>query len=180
MSDQIPFPFLPGIILVLGGTRSGKSSFAQNLAKISGRQKVYLATGYSLDDEMANRIALHQVHRGPDWQLVEERLDLPTIISQMANKEHCIVVDCLTFWLTNLVMAGKNVIESCQLLLDYLLVLSAEFSVILVSNEVGQGIVPETKMARDFRDHAGQLNQDIAAIANHVWFLTAGLPQKLK
>ena len=176
--------FQPGVSLILGGARSGKSSFAECLAKRSGRQKIYLATSqvWENDHEMEQRVALHKERRGEDWKLVEQPLDLAGCLPELANAQNCILVDCLTLWLTNLMMAEKDVAQECRQLVDCLAALPADTSVLLVSNEVGQGIVPMEKMARDFRDHAGRLHQDVAAdgVAAHVYFVTAGLPQKLK
>ena len=172
--------FRPGVSLILGGARSGKSVFAERLAAESGRQKIYLATSEAWDSEMESRIAQHQRRRGDDWQLVEEPLELATRLPELADSATCILVDCLTLWLTNLMMAETDVAEESDRFVDRLAGLSSDCSVLLVSNEVGQGIVPVDKMARAFRDHAGRLHQDVASIATNVWFVTAGLPQKLK
>ncbi len=179
-------PFSPdgfehsGVGLVLGGARSGKSAFAERLCDESGRRKVYLATSQAFDEEMEERIALHQARRGSDWQLVEEPLALADAVAKSASAETIILVDCLTLWLTNLMMAEKDVAAECAALVQSFSDFADNSSVIFVSNEVGQGIVPMEKMARDFRDYAGRLHQDIAAVADHVWFVTAGLPQQLK
>jgi adenosylcobinamide kinase/adenosylcobinamide-phosphate guanylyltransferase len=174
--------FRPGVSLVLGGARSGKSVFAERLAAESGRRKIYLATcqAFDGDDEMEDRIAQHQVRRGAEWQLVEEPTELATRLPELAGSETCILVDCLTLWLTNLMMAERDIAEETRQLVDCVAALPQDCSVLFVSNEVGQGIVPMEKMARDFRDYAGRLHQDIAGAAAHVWFVTAGLPQKLK
>lgn len=169
-----------GVSLILGGARSGKSSFAERLADESGRSKIYLATSQAWDGEMQQRIAIHQSRRGPEWQLEEEPIALLERIKLLAGRENVILVDCLTLWLTNLMMAERDVGEASADLVQGLSGLSADYSVLLVSNEVGQGIVPVDKMARDFRDHAGRLHQDIAAIAKNVWFVTAGLPHQIK
>ena len=173
-------PFSPGVSLILGGARSGKSSFAEKLADECGRSKIYLATSQAWDGEMDQRISIHQSRRGAEWQLIEEPVDLLEKIAPLADHSNVILVDCLTLWLTNLMMAERDVSEDCRELVRGLARMSADCGVLLVSNEVGQGIVPMEKMARDFRDHAGRLHQDIAAIAQNVWFVTAGLPQKLK
>lgn len=176
--------FVPGVSLVLGGARSGKSAFAEDLAQQSGRQKIYLATCqvFENDNEMEQRVALHKERRGDDWQLVEEPLELAALLPELAGPNNCILVDCLTLWLTNLMMAEKNVEQEAIKLIESLAGLGDDVSVLLVSNEVGQGIVPMEKMARDFRDYAGRLHQQVAAdgLAANVWFVTAGLPQKLK
>ena len=172
--------FSPGVTLILGGARSGKSRFAEELADASERQKTYLATSEAYDDEMEERIAIHQKRRGDDWSLLEEPLDVAHRLTGHANHNTCILVDCLTLWLTNLMMAKRDVAYESHYLVGALGSLPENASVLLVSNEVGQGIVPIEKMAREFRDHAGRLHQDIAAVADHVWFVTAGIPQKLK
>jgi adenosylcobinamide kinase/adenosylcobinamide-phosphate guanylyltransferase len=170
----------PGSALVLGGARSGKSSFAEGLAQKSGRRKIYLATSEVLDAEMRERVDYHRARRGAEWKLVEEPLDLASILTEHASEETCILVDCLTLWLTNLMMAEREIEVEVEALSAALTELPAKASIIFVSNEVGQGIVPMEKMARDFRDHAGRLHQRLAAELPHVWFITAGLPQKLK
>lgn len=172
--------FEPGASLILGGARSGKSSFAERLADKSGRVKIYLATSEAFDSEMETRIALHRERRGPEWQLIEEPLALCETIEKAATHQTCILVDCLTLWLSNLMMARMDVPQECTRLSQTVAGLPRESSVLFVSNEVGQGIVPMEKMARDFRDHAGRLHQDLAAVCRNVWFVTAGIPQKLK
>ena len=172
--------FSPGVSLILGGARSGKSSFAEALAEESGRRKVYFATSQAFDREMEERIALHQSRRGEEWELHEEPIAIAPALKGIADESCCILVDCLTLWLTNLMMAEKSIPEETGNLIGVLSGLRDDCSVLLVSNEVGQGIVPMDKMARDFRDYAGRLHQDIAKIADNVWFVTAGLPQKLK
>lgn len=169
-----------GIAFILGGARSGKSRFAETVCQRSGLAKTYLATSQALDGEMEDRIALHRARRGEDWALVEEPLALSAALRQAAKPGRVILVDCLTLWLTNLMMDGRNVQAECRDLISGLDALSPDAFTLFVSNEVGQGIVPMEKMARDFRDHAGRLHQGLAARADHVWFVTAGLPQKLK
>ncbi len=169
----------PGTLtLVLGGARSGKSAFAEQLARDSGLKRIYLATSQAFDDEMRARIDKHIKDRGDAWETVEEPTRIGDILSRKAACDSIILVDCLTLWISNLMMAEQSIEEAVSELLDTLS--SLKGPVILVSNEVGQGIVPDNKMARDFRDHAGRLHQQIAAIADHVYFVTAGLPQKLK
>ncbi|MFD0917731.1 bifunctional adenosylcobinamide kinase/adenosylcobinamide-phosphate guanylyltransferase [Pseudahrensia aquimaris] len=172
--------FHAGVSLILGGARSGKSAFAESLADASGRRKIYLATSQAFDGEMEKRIDLHKQRRGPEWHLLEEPLALGQAVADHAADDACILVDCLTLWLTNLMMAERDVAAACAALVEGFADLPEGASVLFVSNEVGQGIVPMEKMARDFRDHAGRLHQDIASACDHVWFVTAGLPQKLK
>jgi adenosylcobinamide kinase/adenosylcobinamide-phosphate guanylyltransferase len=169
----------PGrIILVLGGARSGKSAFAEELIDRSGLSKIYLATGQVFDDEMKRRVGIHKGRRGPEWDLAEEPLDLCGALSRIASDKRAVLVDCLTLWVTNLMMAERvqpNEADALALALK-----TMPGTIVLVSNEVGQGIVPDNAMARAFRDHAGLLHQKVAAMADEVYFVTAGLPQKLK
>jgi len=166
--------------LVLGGARSGKSGFAEREVTATRRSKLYLATSEIWDDEMEQRVDLHRQQRGDGWDLVEEPLDIGSVLTKHADRRTSILVDCLTLWLTNLMMAEKDVATASADLVGTLSALPNDAHVVLVSNEVGQGIVPIEKMSRDFRDYAGRLHQDIAAAADDVWFVTAGLPQKLK
>jgi len=170
---------LPGkITFVLGGARSGKSSYAEKLVEASGLQPVYLATGRAFDGEMESRIAVHRDRRGTQWQTVEEPLDLKSALLQHAQSTRFVLVDCLTLWVTNLMMAERDIAAESH---DLVAVLSALGGpVVFVSNEVGLGIVPENRMAREFRDHAGFLHQAIAAAADEVYFMAAGLPLKMK
>ena len=166
------------IILVLGGARSGKSVFAETLVDQSGLLKCYLATAQVYDDEMRSRVDEHKLRRGPEWELAEEPLELCGALAQVASKDMAVLVDCLTLWVTNLMMAGRDQALEADALASSLRTLPG--TIVLVSNEVGQGIVPENAMARAFRDHAGLLHQKVAAVADEVYFVTAGLPQKLK
>ena len=170
----------PGTHLVLGGARSGKSAFAERMAEGSGRTPLYLATAQAFDGEMEARIGTHRARRGPDWRSAEEPLELATTLAKAADGGTCVLVDCLTLWITNLMMAERAVDEDGESLCRSLRDLDRDASVLFVSNEVGQGIVPDNAMARAFRDHAGRLHQTMAASVDHVWFVTAGLPQKLK
>lgn len=166
------------IILVLGGARSGKSAFAEELVDRSGLAKAYLATGQVFDDEMKRRVDIHKTRRGPEWELVEEPLDLCGTLSRISSEKKAVLVDCLTLWVTNLMMAERNQAGEAEILVSALKTLPG--TIVLVSNEVGQGIVPDNAMARAFRDHAGLLHQKVAATADEVYFVTAGLPQTLK
>ncbi|WP_422343094.1 bifunctional adenosylcobinamide kinase/adenosylcobinamide-phosphate guanylyltransferase [Parasphingorhabdus sp.] len=166
------------IALVLGGTRSGKSSFAQNMAEESGNRLVYIATAEALDDEMSDRIAHHKQDRGSRWTTVEEPLDIAAVITAHSNQETTLLIDCLTIWLSNVMLAGQDVATAVDGLAQALS--RASGSMILVSNEVGSGIVPESPLGRQFRDEAGWMNQRIAAAADDVALVTAGLPLWLK
>lgn len=167
-----------GISLVLGGARSGKSAFAEKLVKGSGLKPVYVATGRALDEEMSERIAIHQDRRGKEWETVEEPLALADALRQSAVSGRAVLVDCLTLWVTNLMMAEADVMRECEELIATLPELTAP--VLFVSNEVGLGIVPENAMAREFRDLAGSVNQRMAIAAEKAWFVAAGLPLELK
>jgi adenosylcobinamide kinase / adenosylcobinamide-phosphate guanylyltransferase len=166
------------LILVLGGARSGKSRHAEQLALASGRAPVYVATAQVLDDEMARRIAAHRARRGPAWRTVEEPLDLVGTLQRECARERIVLVDCLTLWLSNLMVAARAVEAESARLLEALPGLAGP--VVLVSNEVGQGIVPDNVMARQFIDHTGFRHQGIALQADAVVFMTAGLPHRLK
>jgi len=164
--------------LVLGGARSGKSRFAEQLAADSGLERHYVATGRAFDDEMVARIAQHKTDRGEGWTTHEEPLDLVGTLARIDGAGRVALVDCLTLWLTNLMMAERDIAAESVRLMATLPGLTAR--VIFVSNEVGLGIVPENRMAREFRDHAGRLHQNIAASVADVYFIAAGLPLKLK
>ncbi|MEP2102016.1 MAG: bifunctional adenosylcobinamide kinase/adenosylcobinamide-phosphate guanylyltransferase [Parasphingorhabdus sp.] len=166
------------ITLILGGTRSGKSSFAQKMAEESGRQLIYIATAEAFDEEMTDRIARHQQDRGPVWQTVEEPLDLAAAITAHSSQQTTVLVDCLTIWLSNIMLADQDITAALDALGQALS--NASGPVILVSNEVGSGIVPETPLGRQFRDEAGWMNQRMAAVAGDVALITAGLPLWLK
>ena len=167
-----------GTTLVLGGARSGKSAFAEKLVLESGLRPIYLATSQIWDDEMRDRVDAHIARRGDDWKCVEAPLDLESALCDSDQLGNAILVDCLTLWVTNLMMAEADISSQFSCLLIQLEKLKAP--VVLVSNEVGLGIVPDNKMAREFRDHAGKLHQDIAAIADEVYFIAAGLSLQMK
>jgi adenosylcobinamide kinase/adenosylcobinamide-phosphate guanylyltransferase len=168
----------PSLTLVLGGARSGKSAFAQARAEATRGACVYLATARAGDAEMAARIAAHRRQRGPRWRTVEEPLALAAALRREAGADRIVLVDCLTLWLSNLLAAGADMAVER----DGLVAACGELPgpVILVSNEVGQGIVPDNALARRFIDEAGWLHQQLARVAGEVFFLTAGLPQRLK
>lgn len=164
---------------ILGGARSGKSAFAQQRATASGLKVIYLATAQAGDAEMVERIALHRADRPSDWGLVEEPLALAAALRAHATPGHCLLVDCLTLWLSNLLAAGDARLSSeAGALLETLPTLPG--CILLVSNEVGQGIVPANSLARRFRDEAGRLHQAVAARCDRATFIIAGLPLTLK
>lgn len=167
---------LPEVTLVLGGARSGKSRHAESLVRAHPGPWTYLATAEALDGEMRDRIARHQEDRGEGWRTVEAPLDLPGALA--AAPTGPVLVDCLTLWLSNLMLADQAVGVETGRLLDALA--ARPGPVVLVSNEVGWGIVPDNALARAFRDAAGRLNQAVAAAAGRVVLVAAGLPLTLK
>ncbi|ESZ89004.1 MAG: adenosylcobinamide kinase [Blastomonas sp. CACIA14H2] len=166
------------LTFILGGARSGKSARAQALAESQPGELVYLATAQAFDDEMADRIARHRQDRGPRWRTVECPIDLPEAITREAAPGRVLLVDCLTLWTSNVLLNELDFPPVSKQLMDALL--AARSPIILVSNEVGMGIVPDNALARRFRDMAGRLNQDIAAIADRAEIMFAGLTVPLK
>ena len=169
---------LARVTLVLGGARSGKSRYAETLIEAASPSALYLATAEARDAEMAERIRLHRARRDARWATVEEPRALRERLAREARADRPILVDCLTLWLSNLLEAGRDVAAESAALVATLPLLAGP--AVLVANEVGLGIVPETPLARAFRDHAGRLNQTIAAHADRVVFIAAGLPLMLK
>jgi adenosylcobinamide kinase/adenosylcobinamide-phosphate guanylyltransferase len=170
--------FLPPVTLILGGARSGKSAHAEALVERSGLRWVYVATAQPLDVEMSARIEHHRRRRGAAWRTLEEPLALPELLAAEADPGSALLVDCLTLWLTNLMVAGRDVEAACEALEGALAAIGGP--VVLVSNEVGQGVVPIDAMSRAFVDHAGRLHQRLAALADRVQLVTAGLALDLK
>lgn len=167
----------PTVTLVLGGARSGKSRFAENLIPATGGG-TYIAAAEARDSEMAERIAAHQSRRGLDWQTIEAPIDLVGALDEAEAAGNPTMLDCLTIWLSNLMEAQRDIENETIRLTTRLSSLGCP--VVVVSNEVGQGIVPSNALARRFRDHAGRLNQAVAECADRVFFVTAGLPAQLK
>jgi adenosylcobinamide kinase/adenosylcobinamide-phosphate guanylyltransferase len=173
-------------IFITGGARSGKSRFAEQSAAGYGAPLCYLATAQSLDDEMGRRIRTHRQRRGAGWQTVEEPLHLAQALEASDGRFNAILVDCLTLWLSNLLLLDEapgeeteaRVMAEVQRLATVLRGMTSP--VIIVSNEVGMGIVPENRLARIFRDLAGQANQIIAAAADEAWLVASGIPLRLK
>ena len=164
------------VVLLLGGARSGKSRIAQERAETLSGELVYIATGEALDAEMAERIARHRADRGPRWRTVEAPIDLPEAIRR--ERGRVLLVDCLTLWLSNLLLSEHGIAAATARLLAALE--AATSTVLLVSNEVGMGIVPENALARRFRDEAGRLHQRVAAVADEVLLVAAGLALRMK
>jgi adenosylcobinamide kinase/adenosylcobinamide-phosphate guanylyltransferase len=164
-------------ILITGGARSGKSTLAERMTLTLGQPAVYIATAQAHDTEMADRIAQHQARRGAEWRTVQEPRDLlGALIDSDGDAPR--LVDCLTLWLTNLMLADEDWRAAATALADALPLQSAP--VVLVTNEVGCGIVPENALARAFRDAAGLVNQQIAEACDELWFCVAGHPLKVK
>ena len=170
---------MKGHVLVLGGARSGKTGFAERMAMRAGETPLYLATAQALDAEMLERVKLHQQQRQKRFATLEEPLALSKALRAAAKEQDVILVDCLTLWITNLLGAGQNVAEAVDELAAILPQI-VNSRVILVSNEVGLGIVPDNAMARMFRDLSGSAHQRLADICTEVHFVIAGLPMTLK
>ena len=170
-------PARAGLTLILGGARSGKSRVAESVVEGWPPPWVYVATAQALDDEMAERIALHRSGRRHGWQTIDAPLELPDVI-QAVPAGTPLLIDCLTLWLSNLMLA-RGALDSSVLRLEGAL-RAAAGPVVVVSNEVGCGIVPENALARSFRDAQGRLNQRVAMIADRVELVVAGLPVRLK
>jgi adenosylcobinamide kinase/adenosylcobinamide-phosphate guanylyltransferase len=186
MDDKLRHPVEPGLLpaltLVLGGARSGKSRHAEALvlshAETMGVQPVYIATAEAGDGEMAERIAEHRTRRGNRWHNEDAPLALGETVAAYADAGQPILVDCLTLWLSNMLLAERDLAAETAGFLDCLT--RAPGPVVCVANEVGLGIVPDNALARVFRDHAGRLNQQVAERADRVDFVAAGLPITLK
>ena len=181
------------ITFIIGGARSGKSSFALNLANnyTSAKEgvrggdtvshtpkKAYIATAQALDDEMKERIDKHRKERAEEWMTFEEPLNIAALIKDVQNKYDVILLDCLTLWLSNLMTYSSDIEGEIKNLISSLV--SRPSSLFIVSNEVGMGIVPDNELSRRFRDLSGYLNQKVAEIADEVYLVTAGIPIKIK
>ncbi|MCX5669440.1 MAG: bifunctional adenosylcobinamide kinase/adenosylcobinamide-phosphate guanylyltransferase [Candidatus Omnitrophica bacterium] len=168
------------ITLILGGARSGKSNYALSLAK-RYKKVAFIATCQGKDKEMRQRIKLHRESRPQHWETFEEPRELTKLLGKMDNSFDCIVIDCLTLLVSNLILVSnspKQIIDKIQ---DLLLILNEKKArIILVSNEVGLGLVPINKLGREFRDIAGRVNQLVAKNANEVFFTVSGIPLKIK
>ncbi|MFQ5625311.1 MAG: bifunctional adenosylcobinamide kinase/adenosylcobinamide-phosphate guanylyltransferase [Methyloligellaceae bacterium] len=164
--------------LILGGARSGKSVYAESLAEGWKGNRVFIATAQAHDEEMAERIKTHRLRRGEDWTTLGALLDLPGALRDAAAQDSFILVDCLTLWLTNVILAEQDCDAAVSDLLNALA--DASGTIVLVSNEVGSGIVPGNELARSFRDAAGKANQRVARAVDEVVLMTAGLPMVLK
>ncbi len=173
------------LTLVLGGVRAGKSSYAQRLASEGGGRVLFAATAQAGDPDMAARIQAHRRDRPADWDTLEEPIDLVGALSGVANRYNTVLLDCLTLWVSNLLLRSADVDSSragilteTEWLLDVYRRGSASW--VVVSNEVGLGVVPPTRLGRVFADELGRVNQLVAAAADDVYFMAAGLPMALK
>lgn len=169
---------LPAVTLVLGGAASGKSRYAEGLVETAPGKHIYIATATAGDAEMSDRIRRHRERRGSDWETVEEPHDLADALRRHAVPNSAVLVDCLTLWLSNRMSVEADIDAELRGLADSLAETKAP--VVLVSNEVGQGIVPDNELARAFREQAGRMHQHIAEVAESVILVTAGLPLVLK
>jgi adenosylcobinamide kinase / adenosylcobinamide-phosphate guanylyltransferase len=168
------------IILVTGGARSGKSKYAEQRSGELGSRRLYVATAEAKDEEMAQRIAEHKKRRGDNWVTIEEPMTLSSALLAERGRTDCALVDCLTIWLSNLLLHrdanfAEDRVEELVETLPHL-----DFHLVLVTNEVGLGIVPDNPLARQFRDLAGWANQQIATVANGVILMVAGVPMVVK
>ena len=168
------------IILITGGARSGKSIYAEQRAAALGSRRLYVATAEPKDEEMTRRIGEHKSRRGTEWATIEEPVELAEALLAQRGRTDCTLVDCLTLWLSNLLLRrdGKYAVRKVDELIETLPQL--DFHLVLVTNEVGWGIVPDNMLARQFRDLAGWANQQFAAAANEVVLTVAGVPLIVK
>ncbi len=165
------------LTFILGGAASGKSAFAEQLAVSTGKSRVYLATSQVFDDEMRLKIRQHIAQRGSGWTTIEAPFDLSPELAKLTNDQICLI-DCATMWLTNHLLAENNLEEAQAGLLEAMKTCAAQ--IVVVSNEVGHGIVPDNALSRRFREAQGRLNIALAAQAERVVQVTAGLPRVLK
>lgn len=168
---------LPGVSLVIGGAASGKSAYAETLALGTGRTPVYLATAQAFDDEMQAKLDAHRAARGDGWRTIEEPLDVGRTLAAISG-DTAVLLDCVTMWLSNHLLAENDLDEAEAALMAGLALCPAP--VVLVSNEVGSSVVPDNPLARQFRNAQGRMNQKLAARADLVVQVVAGLPNVLK
>ena len=164
--------------LILGGARSGKSGYALGLGESVGLDRVFVATGVGFDEGMRERISRHRSDRDSSWRTVEEAVEVWDVIARECREGRVVVLDCLTLWLNNLMLEGRDVESDLERLVESLEGVTGEL--ILVSNEVGMGLVPETELGREFRDLHGRMNQAVAGVCDRVLFMVAGLPVVVK
>lgn len=165
---------------ITGGVKSGKSNYAQKLALESKKNVVYIATATAMDDEMSSRILQHQKSRPRDWELIEEPVFLAEVIEEEARQSRCLLVDCLTLWLTNLLLTKNETLLQKEVLGFKKILEKIDTPIILVANESNLGVTPVNALARRYCDEAGVLHQNVAALCHRVVFMMYGLPQYLK
>ncbi|MDI6802106.1 MAG: bifunctional adenosylcobinamide kinase/adenosylcobinamide-phosphate guanylyltransferase [Thermodesulfovibrionales bacterium] len=168
------------LVFILGGARSGKSGFALERASACPGKKVYIATAQALDEEMKERIEKHQKERSSEWSCIEKPLQITGVIKSISDKCDVILLDCLTLWLSSMMLTDKNIESEIASFIDTLRNTHHTSHIFIVSNEVGSGIVPDNELSRRFRDWAGYLNQKVAKAADEVYLVTAGIPLKIK
>jgi len=173
---------MPRLVYVTGGARSGKSAYAQRLAEGCAGALLYVATAGVHDAEMEERVRRHRLARGERWTTLEEPTDLARRIPERSRDKGAVLIDCATLWLTNLLFARDEDPQEVLGEVDRFLesVKGVEATVFVVSGEVGMGIVPENRLARLFRDLAGEANQKLAAAADEAWLVASGIPLRLK
>jgi len=168
------------LIFITGPVRSGKSNFAVNLAKKSKKKIIFIATCKPVDTEMKERIKKHQQQRPKEWITIEEEIDLGSVLRKI-SKDKLIIIDCITLWVSNLFFHNFNEKEILKIVNDLISIIKRKgLSVIIVSNEVGWGIIPNNKIARNFRDIMGIIHQKISESSNEIYLLVSGIPIKLK
>ena len=170
------------IVLITGGARSGKSGYAQALAEACPGELLYVATAGIHDEEMDERVRLHRESRGARWSTLEEPYLWPERLSAAANDHGAVLVDCITLWLSNLFFRYEEDVDRVreEVTRGLPFLTKIEVPIFLVTNEVGSGIVPENRLARVFRDLAGEVNQQLGALADEAWLVASGLPLRLK
>lgn len=168
------------ITFIIGGARGGKSRFALEKAALYSGKKAYIATAQALDDEMKERIDKHKKERTEEWMTFEEPLNISALIKDIQDKYNVILLDCLTLWLSNLMLNNFDANKEIEGLINALRFTPNASRMFIVSNEVGMGIVPDNELSRRFRDLSGCLNQKVAGIADEVYLVTAGIPIKIK
>jgi adenosylcobinamide kinase / adenosylcobinamide-phosphate guanylyltransferase len=168
-----------GITFILGGARSGKSTYALGAANLHAGRKAFIATAQALDHEMETRIARHKEERGSEWETFEEPLDIAETLYKVKDRYGAVVLDCLTLWASNLIHAGRVMDKEFDAL-EAVLLTCTDSPLYIVSNEVGMGIVPEYPLSRVYRDRLGNLNKMVARVSSRVVFMVAGIPMEVK